>query len=45
MGTGKTIFVKQLELISQKGNLNTLNEDSVRKENNKNCRKRNIRNK
>lgn len=30
-GTGKTIFVKQLELINKKGNLNALNEDSVKK--------------
>lgn len=30
-GTGKTIFVKQLELISRKGNLKALNEDSVKK--------------
>lgn len=30
-GTGKTIFVKQLELINKKGDLNALNEDSVKK--------------
>ena len=29
--TGKTMFVKQLQLINQKGNLNALNEHSVKK--------------
>lgn len=30
-GIGKTIFVKQLELINKKKNLNTLNKNSAKK--------------